>query len=185
MTTAIALLRAVNVGGTGKIAMAELKAFCEGFGLRNPRTLLQTGNLVFETDDPADSALEARLESAAREHLGLDTDFFVRSAPDWSARLAANPFPQEAADDPGHLVLIALKGKPKPDDIAALRTAIKGRERIAAVADMLYVVYPDGIGTSKLTLPLIEKKLGLRGTGRNWNTATKLGALAAGAAPSP
>lgn len=178
MTTAIALLRAVNVGGTGKIAMAELKAFCEGFGLRNPRTLLQTGNLVFETDDPPDSTLEARLEAAARERLGLDTSFFIRSVADWSARLAANPFPREAADDPGHLVLIALKGEPEAAKIDALRTAIKGRERIEAVADMLYVVYPDGIGTSKLTLPLIEKTLGLKGTGRNWNTATKLGEMA-------
>lgn len=178
MTTAIALLRAVNVGGTGKIAMAELKAFCEGLGLRRTRTLLQTGNLVFETNDPPDSALEARLEKAAHEHLGLDTSFFLRSAADWSARLAANPFPREAADDPSHLMIIALKGEPRSADIEAIRAAIKGRERIEVVADMLYVVYPDGIGTSKLTLPLIEKTLGLKGTGRNWNTATKLGEMA-------
>lgn len=179
MTVAVALLRAVNVGGSGKIAMAQLKAFCEGFGLRNPRTLLQTGNLVFETDDAVGAALERRLACAAAERLGLQTDFLVRSAADWRAILDANPFPDEASDDPSHLVLVTLKSTPEAEAVEALRSAIKGHERIAAVRDALYVAYPDGIGTSKLTLPLIEKKLGLRGTGRNWNTAVKIAEMAA------
>lgn len=180
MATAIALLRAVNVGGTGKIAMAQLRAFCEGLGLRNVRTLLQTGNLVFDTDEIAPPALEARLETAAREKLGLATDFFVRSLKDWREVLAANPFPQEAESDPSHLLLMALKGKPASSAIDALRASIQDREHIEAVGDVLFAVYPDGIGTSKLTLPRIEKALGLRGTGRNWNTAVKLAALAEG-----
>lgn len=177
MTVAIALLRAVNVGGA-KLVMTELRAFGETLGLRNVRTLLQTGNLVFGTDGPADAALERRLEAAAADRLALITDFLVRDARDWHAILDENPFPREAESDPSHLVVIALKGRPAEPNLATLRQAIYGRERIAAVRDVLYAVYPDGIGRSKLTLPLIEKKLGLRGTGRNWNTAVKLAALA-------
>ncbi|MCX5515699.1 hypothetical protein C3941_06385 [Kaistia algarum] len=180
MTTTIALLRAVNVGGAGRIAMADLRTLCEGLGLRGVRSLLQTGNLVFEADEPADAALERRLETAAREALGLHTDVFVRPLDEWREVLAANPFRSEAEMDPSHLVLVVLKGEPKPADVEALRAAIQGPERVEVNGRVLYVVYPDGIGTSKLTLPLIEKKLGLRGTGRNWNTAMKVAAIADG-----
>jgi uncharacterized protein (DUF1697 family) len=178
MTTAVALLRAVNVGGAGRLAMTDLRALFERLGLREVRTLLQTGNVLFETDRPADAALEAQIEAQARQSLGLATDFFIRPLKQWREVLEANPFPREAETDPGHLVLIALKGRPGASNLEALRAAIRGRERIEAVGDMLYVVYPDGIGRSKLTLPLIEGKLGLRGTGRNWNTAVKLGSMA-------
>lgn len=179
MTTAIALLRAVNVGGR-KLAMAELRAFAEASGLGNPRTLLQTGNLVFETDLAVDRHLAARLEQAAEETLGLRTEFMLRKASDWRSTLAANPFPDAAKDDPSHLLLIALTGEPKSEAVKALRAAIAGREQVEAVGDTLFAVYPDGIGTSKLTLPKIEKALGLKGTGRNWNTALKLAELANG-----
>ena len=177
MGAMIALLRAVNVGGAGTIAMARLRAFCEDEGLARVRSLLNTGNLAFETElQPL--ALEARLEAAARERLGLATDFFVRRLSDWREVLGANPFPREGEDDPGHLVLIALKGAPDAAKLASLEASIGGRERIAPVRDVLYITYPDGIGRSKLTLPRIEKALGLRGTGRNWNTARKLAELA-------
>lgn len=177
MAMAIALLRAVNVGGRS-VAMAELTALAERLGLQDVRSLLQTGNLVFRSSDPADASLETRLEAAARSSLGLDTAFMVRTAAAWAAALAANPFPAEAERDPGRLVLVTLKGTPEVGAIEALRAAIKGRERVELTADVLFAVYPDGIGRSKLTLPLIEKKLGTRGTGRNWNTATKIAALA-------
>ncbi len=103
----------------------------------------------------------------------------VRTAAEWSALVAANPFPEVAADDPGHLVAMPLKGKPAAAAVAALEQAIKGRERIAAADRQLYIHYLDGIGRSKLTNALIERHLGLRGTGRNWNTVLKLAAALA------
>ena len=121
--------------------------------------------------------VEKLLEAEAAKRLKLTTDFFVRSAAEWERVVAANPFPEEAARDPGHLVVVALKNETEAANVTTLQAAIKGRERVAAKGNHLYAVYPDGIGRSKLTLPLIEKKLGTRGTGRNWNTVLKLAAL--------
>ena len=84
-----------------------------------------------------------------------------------------------AEHDPGHLIVMALKSAPEPDAVAALQGAIPGRETLAAVGRELFIAYPDGIGTSKLTGALIERRLRVRGTARNWNTATKLAAMLA------
>jgi uncharacterized protein (DUF1697 family) len=128
---------------------------------------------------PASGAkLEALLESDAEKRLGLKTDFFVRTLREWDALIATNPFPGEAKSDPGHLLMLTLKTAPPRSAVDALKAAIKGRETVAAVGKQLYAVYPDGVGRSKLTIGLIEKTLGTRGTGRNWNTVLKLQARA-------
>jgi uncharacterized protein (DUF1697 family) len=101
----------------------------------------------------------------------------VRSAADWRGVIDRNPFPREAEDDPGHLLVMAFKRAPTPGDVKALQAAISGREVVRADGTHAYLVYPDGIGRSRLTTALIEKTLGTRGTGRNWNTVLKLGAL--------
>jgi uncharacterized protein (DUF1697 family) len=179
MTTVIALLRAINVGGRRMAAMADLRAMLDAMGFGAARSLLQSGNLVFDSPGPGDARLEALLEGEAEKRLGLRTDFLVRTAGEWRAIVAANPFPREAKDDPAHLLMTALKGSPIAGGVAALREAIAGRERALAHGREIYVVYPDGIGRSRLTGALIERKLGVRGTARNWNTVLKLAALAA------
>ncbi|MSP20376.1 MAG: DUF1697 domain-containing protein [Alphaproteobacteria bacterium] len=108
MTAYVALLRAVNVGGRGKVAMADLRALATDLGLANARTLLNSGNLVFGADGTADK-IAARLAAETTERLGLTTDFLVRSAQEWRAAIAANPFATAATDDPGHLLLMPLK----------------------------------------------------------------------------
>ena len=92
--------------------------------------------------------------------------------------IADNPFPREAERDPGHLLAYFLKGTAQAEHVEALQAAIKGREIVRGEGRQAYIFYPDGIGRSKLTVALIEKKLGTRATGRNWNTVLKLGALA-------
>ncbi|BBO33539.1 DUF1697 domain-containing protein [Lacipirellula parvula] len=179
MSTYIGFLRAVNVGGNSKIAMADLKALLVDLGFDDPRTLLQTGNLVFGAAKTSAAKLETRLEQALTDEFGLATDVFVRTASEWSAAIAANPFPKAAADDPSHLVVMPLKKAPTKQAVGALQAAIAGRETVAAVGRELFLVYPDGIGRSKLTIKMIESKLDTRGTGRNWNTALKLVQLAA------
>jgi uncharacterized protein (DUF1697 family) len=122
--------------------------------------------------------LEQMLERAAAKQLGLETPFFVRTAKEWQAIIDANPFPKEAMADPGHLLAVILKEPVEAANVTALQKAIVGREVVRAKGRCAYIVYPDGIGRSKLTTALIEKKLGTRGTGRNWNTVLKLGVLA-------
>lgn len=180
MTFHIALLRAINVGGHKPVPMAELREFMGQVGFPDAHSLLQTGNLVFRAQRRTGAQLEGLLESEAEKRLGLKTDFFVRTAPEWEAVVAHNPFRQEAERDPSHLVVLFLKEVPGVDCVEALQAAIAGPEVVRTFERQVYIVYPDGIGRSRLTNTLIEKKLGARGTARNWNTVLKLHALATG-----
>lgn len=177
MATYIALLRAVNLGSHNKVSMTDLKALLSDVGMKNPQSVVQSGNLVFESTARPTAALEKLLETSAAKQLGLDTPFYVRTAAEWQQVIADNPFPKEAKLDPGHTVLMALRDAPTPAAVKALQDAIKGREVVKAKGRHAYFVYPDGIGTSKLTIKMIEKHLGTTGTARNWNTVLKLGAI--------
>ncbi len=179
MTTYIALLRAINVGGHKPVAMSDLTRMLAGLGLSDARSLLQSGNLVFRRDSRGEADLvELLLEKEARNRLGLETDFFVRSAREWSAVVANNPFRDEAERDPSHLLVMFTKAATNSRDVDALRASIAGPEVIRAHNRHLYIVYPSGIGRSRLTNNLLERKLGTRGTARNWNTVLKLAAMA-------
>jgi uncharacterized protein (DUF1697 family) len=174
----VALLRAVNVGGRS-VPMGELRAMFARLGFGDARTLLQSGNVVFEAGAKKGAALEALLEAETEKRFALRADYLVRTPREWSEAIAKNPFPKEAAADPAHLVLMPLKSAPGKTQAAALDAAIAGRERAKVVGRALYLVYPDGIGRSKLTISVIEKALQTRGTARNWNTVLKLQALLA------
>ncbi len=180
MTTHIGLLRAINLGPHNRVAMKELCALLAKLGMHEPRSLLQSGNVVFGSVVKSTAQLESVLEAALAKRLKVETDFFVRTAKEWHAVIAGNPFPKQASDDPGHLILMCLKGAPERDAVTTLQKAIVGRETVRAHGRHAYIVYPDGVGQSKLTIKLIEKHLGTRGTGRNWNTVLKLGALTGG-----
>ena len=170
-------LRGINVGGRNKVAMADLRALLEREGFANVATLLQSGNAVFTGDSKPTTALEGHIEKAIAKTMKVECDCIVRTAKEWATLIAANPFPTEAKHDPAHLLVVLLKAAPPASAVTALRAAIKGRETTSTAGPQLYAVYPDGIGNSKLTLPLIEKHLGTRGTGRNWNTVLKVAEL--------
>ncbi|HYE85088.1 MAG TPA: DUF1697 domain-containing protein [Vicinamibacterales bacterium] len=178
MPTYIAVLRAVNLGSHNKIAMSDLRAMCESIGLEEPKTLILSGNLVFKSRVASAAKIEAMLEAASTKHLGVSTDYFVRSAKEWHEIIKGNPFPTEAKTDPSRLIMMCLRDAPPPPAVQALRAAIKGREVVKTAGRQAYFFYPDGMGRSKLTITLIEKVLGTRGTARNWNTVLKLGQLA-------
>jgi uncharacterized protein (DUF1697 family) len=179
MTRVVALLRAVNVGGTGKVAMPDLCKLLTGLGYTGVKSLMQSGNVIFACDGPAGAALETALEAAVAKKLGVSTDFFVRTAREWDKIVAGNPYPDAAREDPSHLVVMTFKSAPAAKNVAALQAAIAGSETVRVAGKQAYMVYPDGIGTSKLTNAVIERKLGMTGTARNWNTVLKLAAAAA------
>ena len=176
----IALLRGVNLGGRRAVAMADLRELATALGFGEVRTLLNSGNLVFEAGAHTSPKLETLLEGEAEQRLGLRTDFHVRSAGEWRAIIAKNPFPAEAKRDPARLIMFCLKTAPGAKAFAALQAAIKGPERVLGVGRHAYIYYPDGQGRSKLTVAMIDKTIGA-GTGRNWNTVLKLAALTASA----
>jgi len=178
MTVRIALLRAVNVGGTGKLAMAEVRDFFDTLGFPNARTLIQTGNVVFECDERPGEELEAFLEAEVVKRLGLDTAFFTRTPNEWDDLIGGNPYPEKAKDDPRRLFAMVLKSTPTEKAINALEEAVSGPERFRASGRHLYIDYTDGMGSSKLTNVLIERKLETRGTARNWNTVLRIADMA-------
>ena len=154
--------------------MAGLRQALLEDGFADVTTVLQSGNAIFATPSQNRKALEARIERALDQTLGVRCEVFVRSRADWQTVVEHNPFEREAVEDPSHLLIFVLARAPAPAAEAALQKAIVGRERVCLNGDRLYVVYPDGIGTSKLTPVVIERHLGTRGTGRNWNTVLKL-----------
>lgn len=177
MTTFVALLRAINLGSHNPVAMSALRDVVSDLGFFDVRTLLQSGNIVFRGEKRSSMDLERLLKSETKAKVGLDTDFFVRSAKDWKVLVERNPFPEEASRNPAHLVVMFLKDTPGAASLAALRATIRGREVVVTEGKQAYIVYPDGIGRSRLTNALIEARLCTRGTGRNWNTVLRVAAV--------
>ena len=174
MTTYIALVRGINVGGHAKVSMSDLRGMVTRMGFRDPQSLLNSGNLVFRSDVRSASKLETMLEEEAKKRLAIDTLFFVRTSGEMQTIIKMNPFPREAESDPGRFAVIFFKNAPEQKSVKALQGMIAGPEVIRSEGRQAYVLYPDGQGRSKLTLTLIESRLHTKGTGRNWNTVLKL-----------
>lgn len=177
MPNLIALLRGINVGGNNLISMSDLKEHLATLGFDNPRTLLQSGNVVFSHSARKSADLEKTLAMETEKRFKAAVDYFVRSPKEWEEMIDHNPFPKEAVADPGHLVVVVLKKTPEPAAFKALQEAIVGPEVIQIWQDYLYAYYPAGMGKSKLTNAVIERKLGTRGTARNWNTVLKIASI--------
>ncbi len=169
MPVFVALLRAVNVGGTGKLAMRDLVALCGEAGFTSVKTYIASGNVVFTsslTADAAKAALEARLAAHAGKPIGVH----IRTAEELVAILATNPFPDRRPD---RTVVLFLDSTPPSDTLDGIR----GRtdEEIALGSREIFVHYGEGMARSKLKIPAARE-----GTGRNINTVRKLAEMAAG-----
>ena len=162
-TKYVALLRAVNVGGTGKLPMTELKSMCDSSGFLNARTYIASGNVVFESKLP-ESAVKAKLGKCLASYAGKPVEVLVRTGPEMAAILAKNPFKSRA---PNATVAIFLDERPPKD---ALKTITRqAEEEVALGTREIYVHYGAGMGRSKLKIPAAK-----RGTARNMNTIAKL-----------
>lgn len=177
MTLRIALLRGVNVGGAKKVPMAELKAMVEALGFSDVKTLLQSGNVVFEAGDRSDAELEALLEREAEARLGLVTRFIVRGPKAWRAMIEANPMPEEAQREPSRFLVNVAREAVTAEMLAMIRAAATPGERVEAGERCVYAFFGDGVADSKAALVFGRKALGLTSTGRNWNTVQKIAAL--------
>ena len=162
MTVFVALLRAVNVGGTGKLPMKDLAALCTGLGFAEVRTYIQSGNVVFESA-LAEPAIRARLEAALTERLGKRADVVVRTGSELRAVWKANPFPRA---EPAKV--IAVFRSERVHERMLSEVVAPAGEQVRLGKRELYVYFPQGMGKSKLRLPA-----GV-GTMRNMNTVAKL-----------
>jgi len=167
-----ALMRAVNVGGKGSLPMAQVREMLAQAGFDRPETLLASGNAVIGTRLlPAET--EARFEAAIEQRFAFKTDVLVRDVDQLKAVVAANPFGDFTREHPGWTIVYFLRGEPD-GDLGSLAPFCGFGEQIAVGPGCLYLTYPQGSGTSKLSGAVIERRLKVRGTGRNWNTVGKL-----------
>jgi uncharacterized protein (DUF1697 family) len=176
----VSLVRGINVGGNRRIAMDRLRAVHLAAGVEAPRTLLQSGNVVFAAGKEKRAALESRIAAALAKEMGATVEVLVRTATELEAVLAANPFSTEAKADPSHLLVMFLKAPLDKAGVVKLAALPTVGERVYPGTESVYLYYPPpaGIGQSKLTGAVIERALGTVGTARNWTTLTKILALA-------
>ncbi|HEY1605243.1 MAG TPA: DUF1697 domain-containing protein [Allosphingosinicella sp.] len=172
-----ALLRGVNVGGNRKLPMADLKKFAEALGFERVRTLLASGNVVFDAAEEDGATLESLLEGEAKAQFGFETDFLLRNAAQMQAAIAANPFEDVAATRPGTLLVLFARAPYSADLPERIAAIYDGPERLAVDGRHLYIDFVEGQGRSKLTPALAKLKLPKAATGRNWNTVLKLAAM--------
>jgi uncharacterized protein (DUF1697 family) len=168
MAAYAALLRAVNVGGTGKLAMSDLKALCVAAGLEDVATYIQSGNVVFRSRR-SEPSVKKLIEQALEQHMGKPVGVLIRELEELNGVLAANPFPAAA---PNRVIVLFL-------DAAPAKTSLRGvlcpdGEELALSGRHVFVHYPEGLARSKLKVPFRDT-----GTGRNLNTVQKLAALLA------
>jgi uncharacterized protein (DUF1697 family) len=164
----IALLRAVNVGGTGKLAMSDLKAMCDELGFASAKTYIASGNVVFKSGKP-EAAIKAALEKRLETYAGKPVGVLVRSAAEMAQISADNPFPKLA---PNRTVALFLHRAPPADALEGVRG--QKDEKICLGRRVIYVHYGDGMGSSKLVIPAAKA-----GTARNMNTVATLAKMAA------
>jgi uncharacterized protein (DUF1697 family) len=166
MAIFVALLRAVNVGGTGKLPMSELRELCEHAGFANVTTYIQSGNVVF-TSELAAAKVRQKLETALRTKMGKPVGVLLRTPAQLETIVKRNPFKKAAPNQV--LVLFLDRAAPKG---ALAEIEIPGREKLEGSGREVFIHYPDGMGRSKLKTPFAKTA-----TGRNLNTVRKLAEL--------
>jgi uncharacterized protein (DUF1697 family) len=179
LPTYVALLRSVNVAGHGRLAMPELQRSFTGLGYNDVSTYIQTGNVIFTTPVRNRTTLTTAIEDRLARDFGSSPAVLLRTAADLVRIEAASPYPAQGADPSRHHVTF-LAGPPDRDRVAGFSPPPSGRDELTIIGQEVYVHTPDGYARSKLTGALLERRLGLLSTTRNWNTVTKLCALIRG-----
>lgn len=174
MTDYVALLRGINVSGRNLIKMEALRAAMEPLGFAQVRTYIQSGNLLFRAPATKPAALAQGISEQIRHSFSLELPVIIRQLRELETIAASNPF----SENP---YVVFLEAPAPPDTSAILAPAMKGGEQVCPRGSELYLLYPQGAGASKLTQSLIDKRLGITGTMRNWNTLNQL--IALGRAP--
>ena len=176
-TTYAALLRGVNLGARNRIRMPELRELVEGLGCTDVSTYVQSGNVVFRSDRTAGS-LAMAIEKRIRSEVGLDVTVVIRTRSQLERLVAGSPFgwPKRTENT---LFVTFLAGKPDPKRARSLREESFEPERFDLAGEDVYLFVPNGYGRSRLNNALLERRLGVAATTRNWRTVTALAELAA------
>jgi uncharacterized protein (DUF1697 family) len=174
MTACVSLFRGINVGGNRIVPMSELKSLHEALGLQDVVNYIQSGNVVFTSDDTDPAQLARQIEESFAQKFGFHTQVMVRTSAELEEIITNNPFQNQPEKEPKRIAVLFLTTRPESTALEDLKKTYTGPEELYLIGQELFVYYPDGVGRSKLSLTLIEKKLKTVGTGRNWNTILQL-----------
>jgi uncharacterized protein (DUF1697 family) len=178
MAEIIAMLRAVNVGGHNKIKMEELRALCVSLKLGDPVTYVQSGNVIFSAAERDLAKLGKGIEDAIEKKCGFRPDAILRNAEEMKEAIARNPFSERKNIDPGKLLVMFLSRDPGPQARSGLRKIRTEPEELQIEGREVYIYFPNGMGRPKMSWAAVNKALGVPGTGRNWNSVTRMLAMA-------
>lgn len=174
MPVIICMLRGVNVGGHNLIKMDALKALCVSLKLRDPQTYVQSGNVIFNTEEKDLAKLGTRIQDAIERKIGFRPNVILRTSAEMRKVVARNPFAKRSGIEPGKLLVNFLAGDPGKDAREKALAIKIGPEEMHILGREAYIYFPNGQGRSKFPWPAIERTLGTSSTGRNWNSVTKM-----------
>jgi len=178
MAVVISMLRGVNLGKHRRMKMDDLRAMCESLKVRDVQTCLQSGNVVFRAREHDATVLTRRLEKEIERTFGFHSDVITRTVPEMRQVVASNPFAKRRGIDPSKLLVTFLATDPGDEARERVRAIETDPEELHIDGRELYVYFPNGMGRSKLPFAAIDKALKTPATARNWNTVTKLLAMA-------
>lgn len=170
----ISLLRGINVGGHKKIKMAELKTAYEELGLQEVKTYIQSGNVLFNTNELDKTKLSLSIQKGIADKWGFEVTVWVIAPKEWSAYLDNNPFLTQKNIDTSKLHLTVLNARPNQDLLAAIKGFESGEDEFKCIDKVIYLYCPNGQAKTRLTNNFFERKLNVAATTRNWRSSRKL-----------
>jgi uncharacterized protein (DUF1697 family) len=174
MPVVISMLRGVNVGGHNKIKTDALRALYESLKLKDAQTYIQSGNVIFRTKERNHVLLTKRIQDGIESSFGFRPGVVLRTSDELRNVIARNPFAARRDIEPNKLLVTFLAGDPEPEARAAALKIKTDPEELRIDGREAYIYFPDGMARPRLSLPAIERILKTFGTGRNWNSVTKL-----------
>ncbi len=178
MPVLISMLRGVNVGPHHRIKMDALRALYENLKLENPRTYVQSGNVIFRTKEKSAAKLGKQIQDAIEKKFGFRPEVILRTTDELRKAIAASPFAKRTELEPGKILVTFLAGEPGPDAHANLAKLKEHPEELHLMGREMYIYFPNGAGKSKLPWSQVERLLKVTGTARNWNSVTNMLAIA-------
>ncbi|MGZ3616690.1 MAG: DUF1697 domain-containing protein [Ktedonobacteraceae bacterium] len=174
MTRYVSLFRGINVGGNQLVKMDALKELHTSLDLQDIQTYIQSGNVVFTSDNPDVTQIQKDIEDGFAQKFGFPVKVMVRTAGEFNMIIKNNPFQNQPVKEPKWVVAIFLASDPISTALEDIQKTYTGPEEIHIVGKEAFIYYPEGQGRSKLTNTFLEKKLKTVGTARNWNTVLRL-----------
>lgn len=174
MLTYICLLRGINVSGQKKIKMAELKVSFEALGFKDVITYIQSGNIVFKSQENSRKSLENLIHKMLLNDFGFDVTVIVLTPEAMKYAASNNPFEKDMTKDPKKFCVVFLQERPQPENIERLATYDYRPEEYVLDDQLVYFYAANGAGNAKMSNNFFESKLKVRASSRNWRTVNKL-----------